>query len=118
MASELGEFLRARRARLRPSDVGLPAGLGTRRTPGLRREELAAVAGVSIDYYIRLEQGKETNPSGPILNGLADALRLNEEERAHLYALRRLTGPSAATRKVIRGVGQKQGEDPKRKGPS
>jgi transcriptional regulator with XRE-family HTH domain len=87
MANELGEFLRARRGRLSPQDVGLPAGLGTRRTPGLRREELAAVAGVSIDYYIRLEQGKETNPSGPILDGLARALRLDQEEQAHLFAL-------------------------------
>jgi transcriptional regulator with XRE-family HTH domain len=87
MANQLGEFLRARRARLGPADVGLPSGFGTRRTPGLRREELAAVAGVSIDYYIRLEQGKETNPSGPILDGLARALQLNDEEQSHLYAL-------------------------------
>ena len=58
-----------------------------RRTPGLRREELAALAGLSIDYYIRLEQGKETNPSGQVLGGLARALRLDDEERAHLYAL-------------------------------
>jgi transcriptional regulator with XRE-family HTH domain len=87
MANQLGEFLRARRARLSPADVGLPSGLGPRRTPGLRREELAAVAGVSIDYYIRLEQGKETNPSGPVLDGLARALQLNDEERSHLYAL-------------------------------
>lgn len=87
MASELGEFLRVRRARLRPGDVGLPPGTGTRRTPGLRREEIAALAGLSIDYYIRLEQGKETNPGGSILDGLARALRLNQEEHAHLYAL-------------------------------
>lgn len=85
--NELGDFLRARRAGVRPGDVGLPSGTGPRRTPGLRREELAALAGLSIDYYIRLEQGKETNPSGPILAGLAQALRLNDEERAHLYAL-------------------------------
>jgi transcriptional regulator with XRE-family HTH domain len=84
---ELGDFLRARRARLRPGDVSLPPGPGTRRTPGLRREEIAALAGLSIDYYIRLEQGKESNPSGPILDGLARALRLNQEEHAHLYAL-------------------------------
>ena len=64
---ELGRFLRARRARVRPEDVGLPAGLGMRRTPGLRREELAALAGVSIHYLTRLEQGKETNPSAGIL---------------------------------------------------
>jgi transcriptional regulator with XRE-family HTH domain len=87
MANQLGEFLRARRARLSPGDVGLPSGFGPRRTPGLRREELAAVAGLSIDYYIRLEQGKETNPSGPILDGLARALQLNDEEQSYLYAL-------------------------------
>jgi transcriptional regulator with XRE-family HTH domain len=86
-ANELGDFLRARRARLRPGDVALPPGRGTRRTPGRRREETAALAGLSIDYYIRLEQGKERNPSGPVLDGLAGALRLNEEEHAHLYAL-------------------------------
>lgn len=85
--NELGEYLRARRAAVRPGDVGFPSGTGPRRTPGLRREELAALAGLSIDYYIRLEQGKETNPSGPILAGLAQALLLNDEERAHLYAL-------------------------------
>lgn len=58
--TELGRFLRTRRAGVRPAEVGLPAGLGTRRTPGLRREELATLAGVSIDYYTRLERGKET----------------------------------------------------------
>ena len=81
--NELGEYLRARRAAVQPGDVGFPSGTGPRRTPGLRREELAALAGLSIDYYIRLEQGKETNPSGPILAGLAQALQLNDEERAH-----------------------------------
>jgi len=86
-STELGEFLRARRARLRPSEVGLPPGVGLRRTPGLRREELAALAGLSIDYYIRLEQGKETNPSTAILDGLARALHLTEEEHEHLYTL-------------------------------
>jgi transcriptional regulator with XRE-family HTH domain len=85
--NELGDFLRSRRAGLRPKDVGLPHGAGPRRTPGLRREELAALAGLSIDYYIRLEQGKETNPSAPILDGLTQALRLDDEERSHLYAL-------------------------------
>lgn len=86
-STELGEFLRARRARLRPSEVGFPPGAGLRRTPGLRREELAALAGLSIDYYIRLEQGKETNPSTAILDGLARALHLTEEEHEHLYTL-------------------------------
>ncbi|HEX2299628.1 MAG TPA: helix-turn-helix transcriptional regulator, partial [Pseudonocardiaceae bacterium] len=62
-STALAAFLRARRARVGPKDVGLPVGVGLRRTPGLRREELAALAGVSVDYYIRLEQGKETNPS-------------------------------------------------------
>ena len=110
--NELGDFLRTRRARLRPADVGLPPGPGTRRTPGLRREEIAALAGLSIDYYIRLEQGKETNPSGPILDGLARALRLNEEENAHLYALanhaagRTARGSRPASRVVRPGIRQ------------
>jgi transcriptional regulator with XRE-family HTH domain len=85
----LGEFLRARRARVRPADVGFSAGTGLRRTPGLRREELAARAGVSIDYYIRLEQGRETNPSHAVLDALARALLLDDEERTHLHALAR-----------------------------
>jgi transcriptional regulator with XRE-family HTH domain len=110
--NQLGDFLRARRARLRPGDVGLPPGPGTRRTPGLRREETAALAGLSIDYYIRLEQGKETNPSGPILDGLARALHLNEEENAHLYALanhaagRTARGSPPVSRVVRPGVRQ------------
>lgn len=99
-SNELAEFLRARRGRLRPADVGLPSGSGLRRTPGLRREELAALAGLSIDYYIRLEQGKESNPSGPILDGLARALRLNEEEHAHLYALANHTAGRTAPRRA------------------
>jgi transcriptional regulator with XRE-family HTH domain len=85
--SQLGEFLRARRARLHPTDLGLPSGTGRRRTPGLRREELAALAGISIDYYIRLEQSRESNPSGAVLHALARALRLDDEATAHLYAL-------------------------------
>jgi transcriptional regulator with XRE-family HTH domain len=84
---ELGAFLRARRARVRPEDVGLPTGSGTRRTPGLRREELAAVAGVSIHYLTRLEQGKETNPGTGVLDALARALVLDPDAHAHLYAL-------------------------------
>ena len=110
--NELGEFLRARRARLRPGDVSLPPGTGTRRTAGLRREEIAALAGLSIDYYIRLEQGKESNPSGPILDGLARALHLNEEEHAHLYALanhasgRTARGSPRVSRVVRPGVRQ------------
>ncbi|MFY9931795.1 MAG: helix-turn-helix transcriptional regulator [Streptosporangiaceae bacterium] len=103
----LGEFLRARRARLRPADAGLPPGVGLRRTPGLRREELAALAGLSIDYYIRLEQGKETNPSTAILDGLARALHLTEEEHQHLYTLanhtaRRMWPSSPRTSREVR----------------
>lgn len=84
---ELGKFLRARRGGVRPQDVGLPAGVRMRRTPGLRREELAALAGVSIDYYARLEQGKETNPSVSVLDALAGALLLDDDAHAHLYAI-------------------------------
>lgn len=82
--TELGRFLRARRAGVRPADVGLPSGPGTRRTPGLRREELATLAGVSIDYYTRLERGKETRPSPAVVDSLARALMLDEEEREYL----------------------------------
>jgi transcriptional regulator with XRE-family HTH domain len=84
---ELGAFLRARRARVRPEDVGLPSGVGIRRTPGLRREEVAALAGVSIEYLTRLEQGKETNPGTGVLDALARALLLDADAHAHLYAL-------------------------------
>lgn len=85
--TELGRFLRARRAGIKPTDVGLPAGTGTRRTPGLRREELATLAGVSIDYYTRLERGKETRPSPAVVDALGNALRLDDEERAFLREL-------------------------------
>src|SRR5690606_23696408 len=81
-----GRFLRARREELRPSDVGLPD-TGRRRTPGLRREEVAALAGLSIDYLIRLEQGRDRRPSAPVVAALADALRLDADERLHLEKL-------------------------------
>ncbi|MET7303814.1 helix-turn-helix domain-containing protein [Embleya sp. NPDC005575] len=106
----LGEFLQARRARLQPGDVGLPAGIGLRRTQGLRREELAALAGLSIQYYTRLEQGRENKPGGAVLDALAAALRLNEEEHAHLYVLanhadeRVPAGGEPADREVRPGV--------------
>lgn len=83
----LGEFLRNRRGRIRPADVGFPPRTGRRQTPGLRREELAALAGVSVDYYIRLEQGRDTHPSAGVLDALATALRLDDDERTHLHAL-------------------------------
>nr|WSX48183.1 helix-turn-helix transcriptional regulator [Streptomyces sp. NBC_00974] len=85
----LGEFLRNRRARLQPEDVGLPAHGTRRRVPGLRREELALLAGVSITYYTHLEQGQSTNASDSVLDALARALRLTSDEHAHLRDLAR-----------------------------
>jgi transcriptional regulator with XRE-family HTH domain len=82
----LGEFLRARRERLTPAEAGIPSS-GRRRTPGLRREELAVLAGVSVDYIVRLEQGRDTRPSGSVLAALAQALRLSDDERVHLKRL-------------------------------
>lgn len=94
----LGEFLRSRRAIVRPCDVGLPAGLGLRRTPGLRREELATLAGVSFDYYTRLEQGRERRPGRAVLDSLAHALRLTADDRRHLKHLAALAAdPPAVT---------------------
>ncbi|MEV5652824.1 helix-turn-helix transcriptional regulator [Nocardia sp. NPDC052254] len=87
--TELGEFLRSRRARLRPADAGLPTYGGRRRVPGLRREELAQLAGVSAGYYTRLEQGQSPNASDAVLDAVARVLRLDEAERAHLYSLAR-----------------------------
>jgi transcriptional regulator with XRE-family HTH domain len=84
--ASLVDFLRIRRERLRPEDVGLPAGL-RRRTPGLRREEVASLAVMSTDYYTRLEQGRGPRPSRPVLTGLARALRLSDDERDHLFRL-------------------------------
>jgi transcriptional regulator with XRE-family HTH domain len=82
----LGEFLRARRRITTPAQVGLPP-IGGRRTPGLRREEVAMLAGVSAGYYTRLEQGAERHPSDQVLNALARALRLDAEAAGHLYEL-------------------------------
>ena len=84
--AELGEFLRARREALRPVDVGLPSG-GRRRTPGLRREEIALLAGVSVTWYTWLEQGRRINASRDVLLALARALRLDDAGRDHLVAL-------------------------------
>lgn len=87
--NELREFLRSRRARLTPADVGLAINGSGRRVAGLRREELALVAGVSADYYARLEQGRAANVSEQVLVAVADALRLTDVERRHLSALAR-----------------------------
>ncbi|UWP87131.1 helix-turn-helix transcriptional regulator [Dactylosporangium fulvum] len=83
---ELADFLRRCRERLQPQDVGLSAG-ARRRTPGLRREEVAQLAGMSADYYMRLEQARSPQPSTQLLAPLARALRLNDDERDHLYLL-------------------------------
>jgi transcriptional regulator with XRE-family HTH domain len=83
---ELGAFLRSRREAVTPAEVGLPGG-ARRRTPGLRRAELATLAGVSVDYLIRIEQGRDTHPSPQVLAALADALRLGEDDRNHLRQL-------------------------------
>ena len=88
----LADFLRRRRELLRPADVGLPEG-ARRRTPGLRREEVAQLAGMSTDYYSRLEQSRGANPSEPIVASLARALRCDLDERDHLYHLAGLTPP-------------------------
>ena len=85
-STPLGEFLRARRESLQPQDVGLP-GHGRRRVPGLRREEVALLAGMSADYYMRLEQGRESSPSDQVLDAIAAALRLDEEAGEHLRRL-------------------------------
>lgn len=86
---ELAAFLRTRRERLDPQDFGLPARRAVRRTPGLRREEIAELAGVSTDYVVRLEQGRGLRPSADVVEALAGALRLSPAERAYFYDLAR-----------------------------
>jgi transcriptional regulator with XRE-family HTH domain len=95
--SEFASVLRSWRARVGPADVGMPAG-GRRRAVGLRREELAALAGVSVDYIVRLEQGRATNPSPQLLGALAVALRLTDSERDHLY---RVAGAAPPDRGLV-----------------
>jgi transcriptional regulator with XRE-family HTH domain len=96
--TELGACVRAWRERIGPADVGLPVG-GRRRTTGLRREELAALAGVSVDYLVRLEQGRSVNPSRAVVASLARALRLTEPERDHLF---RIAGHAPPTPHQVR----------------
>ncbi|HWC83224.1 MAG TPA: helix-turn-helix transcriptional regulator [Pseudonocardiaceae bacterium] len=86
---ELREFLRSRRARITPAEAGLADQPGSRRVPGLRREEVAQLAGVSVDYYVRLERGRAVNVSESVLDALARALDLNDTERDHLFTLAR-----------------------------
>jgi transcriptional regulator with XRE-family HTH domain len=91
--SELSAFLRGRREAVTPAEVGLPTG-ARRRTPGLRRAELATLAGVSVEYLTRLEQGRDRHPSTQVLGALADALRLSGPERMHLVMLAKASGGS------------------------
>ena len=97
--SELREFLTSRRAKITPEQAGLPVYGSTRRVPGLRREEVALLAGVSVDYYTRLERGNASGVSETVLEALARALQLDEAERAHLFDLARATQPSAPRRR-------------------
>jgi transcriptional regulator with XRE-family HTH domain len=110
-SAEIRAFLRSRRARLTPEDVGMPAG-GGRRTPGLRREEVAVLAGVGVSWYTWLEQGREINVSADVLDAVARVLRLTGPEREHLYLLAGLNPPpprradrevSPALRRLIDG---------------
>jgi transcriptional regulator with XRE-family HTH domain len=108
---ELGQFLRIRRESVSPADVGLPT-TPRRRTPGLRRAELATLAGISVDYLVRLEQGRDRHPSAQVLAALAEALRMNEDDLAHLRRLATvsqgtelcptLTPPARAVRPTVR----------------
>jgi transcriptional regulator with XRE-family HTH domain len=96
--SEIREFLTSRRARLKAADVGLPD-YGARRVPGLRREEVAVLAGVSAPYYTRLERGDLAGASDSVLDALARALQLDDAERAHLFDLARAASPVTAPRR-------------------
>jgi transcriptional regulator with XRE-family HTH domain len=95
--SEIAEFLTSRRARITPERAGLPS-YGQRRVPGLRREEVASLAGMSVEYYKRLERGNVSGVSELVLEGLAAALQLDEAERAHLFDLVRAVSPVAPKR--------------------
>ena len=115
---ELGAFLRVRRAALRPEDVGLPQGVNHRRTPGLRREELAQLAGISVSWYTRLEQGKDVQPSSKAVARVAQALQLTAAEREYLLALARrdpsVVQPAAnePVSATLRDVLEAQGDNP------
>ncbi|MFD4668899.1 helix-turn-helix domain-containing protein [Lentzea sp. NPDC058450] len=98
--NELGEFLRASRERLDPAAFGFAGGVSGRRVPGLRRQEVAVLAGVSVDYYARLEQGRERNPSAQVIGAIGGALRLPADAREHLH---RLAGLQPGTALDVRG---------------
>jgi transcriptional regulator with XRE-family HTH domain len=96
-SNDIAEFLASRRAKITPEQAGLPS-YGKRRVPGLRREEVASLAGVSADYYRRLERGQVSGVSELVLEALARALKLDEAERAHLFDLARAASPVAPMR--------------------
>ena len=97
--SEIREFLTSRRAKITPDQAGLPIYGDKRRVPGLRREEVALLAGVSVDYYTRLERGNMSGVSENVLEALARALQLDEAERSHLFDLARAAQTTTATRR-------------------
>lgn len=99
LRAEIREFLTSRRARITLEQAGLPAYGGNRRVKGLRREEVALLAGVSVDYYVRMERGSLGGASESVLDSLAAALRLDEAERDHLFALARESAPQGARRR-------------------
>jgi transcriptional regulator with XRE-family HTH domain len=99
---DAAEFLRSRRARLSPEDAGLPAWGGNRRVKGLRREEVALLAGVSVEYYVRLERGNLGGASQSVLDAVANALQLDEAERAHLHDLARTSSTRVAAGRPAR----------------
>ncbi|QYN38959.1 helix-turn-helix transcriptional regulator [Pseudonocardia sp. DSM 110487] len=98
--AEVREFLSSRRARITPEQAGLPAYGGNRRVEGLRREEVAMLAGVSVDYYVRMERGNLSGASESVLDALAHALQLDEAEREHLFTLARTAGTSPRRRRT------------------
>lgn len=100
LGREVRDFLSSRRARISPEQAGLPSYGGNRRVKGLRREEVALLAGVSIDYYIRMERGNLSGASESVLDSLASALQLDDAERDHLFALARESGPPAKRRRA------------------
>ena len=108
--NELGMFLRLRREAVAPAQVGLPAG-ARRRTPGLRRDEVASLAAVSVEYLTRIERGRDRRPSARVLSTLADALRLTASDRVHLYRLtktdfacRGVAAPAVTVRPAVRAI--------------
>src|SRR5579864_8840203 len=96
--AQVREFLASRRARITPDQAGLPAYGGNRRVKGLRREEVALLAGVSIDYYVRMERGNLAGVSDQVLEGVVNALQLDDAEREHLRSLALAAGPGGPRR--------------------